>query len=133
MSGVVIDTTIWISALAFGGVPALAVEKAAANFKIAISKEIYKEIVEVVNRSKFEGKVNMTLVIRRLDLILAKRGEWVSLRGDITDCPDPKDNKFLDCALVAGANLILSSDRHLRRMDPYRGIRIVNPQEFLLL
>ena len=55
------------------------------------------------------------------------------LCGDVTDCVDPKDNKFLDCTLVAGASVILSSDRHLRSMDPYREIRIVDPQEFLLL
>ena len=131
---VVVDTTIWISGLAFGGAPLRALEHAIAYYTIAISKEIYDEIVDVFCRPKFIGKVNIPSIIEDLNLFLTRaKAEWFTLRGTVTDCPDPKDNKFLDCALAAGAGLILSSDRHLRRMDPYGGIRIVNPQEFLLL
>ena len=131
---VVVDTTVWISALIFGGVPLRALEHAVAYYTVAISREIYGEIVDVFCRPKFIGKVNTSFVIEELNLFLNKaKAEWFALRGTVTDCPDPKDNKFLDCALVAGASLILSSDRHLRSMDPYQGIRIVNPQEFLLL
>jgi putative PIN family toxin of toxin-antitoxin system len=131
---VVVDTTVWISALIFGGVPLRALEHAVAFYTIAISREIYNEIVDVFCRPKFVGKVNTAFVVEELDLFLNKaKAEWFTLRGNITDCLDPKDDKFLDCALVAEARVILSSDRHLRRMDPYRGIRILTPQDFLLL
>ncbi|MFL6466118.1 MAG: putative toxin-antitoxin system toxin component, PIN family [Bryobacteraceae bacterium] len=125
---VVVDTTVWISALIFGGVPLRSLRHAVAFYTIAISREIYNEIADVFCRPKFVGKVNTAFVVEELDLFLNKaKAEWFSLRGNITDCLDPRDDKFLDCALVAGANVILSSDRHLRRMDPYHGIRILNP------
>jgi putative PIN family toxin of toxin-antitoxin system len=131
---IVIDTTVWISGLIFGGVPLLALQHAIAYYTIAISKEIHDEIVDVFCRPKFVGKVNVPSILEEFDAFLAKaETKWFVPRGTVADCPDPKDNKLLDCALVAGAGLILSSDRHLRRLDPYRGIRIVNPQEFLLL
>ena len=133
MKPIVIDTGIWISALVFQGTPGHAVKKASAEYMIAIATEIYEEIVDVLHRPKFARRVNPLLTIELLDSILKESSAWFALRGTVTDCPDPKENKFLDCALVAGAGLILSSDRHLRRMDPYHGIRIMNPQEFLLL
>jgi uncharacterized protein len=133
MRRVVIDTGIWVSALVFKGTPGRAVEKAAAGYIIAISKEIYDEIVDVLNRPKFANRVGPSSTIKILESILEEGSQWVSLRGDVADCVDPKDNKFLDCALVAGASVILSSDQHLQSMDPYQDMRIVDPQEFLLL
>ena len=128
-----VDTTIWISALIFGGVPLRALEYAGTHYIIAISREIYDEVVDVLSRQKFAGKINAFLVIKKLNTFLNEaEAEWVSLRGNVRDCLDPKDNKFLDCALAAGAGVILSSDWHLRSMDPYHGLRILNPQEFLL-
>ena len=134
MKRVVIDAGIWVSALVFKGTPGRAVEKAAAEYMIVMAREIYEEVVDVLNRPKFAQRVHPLLSVELLDSILNRaKAEWFVLRGTVMDCLDPKDNKFLDCALVSGAGLILSSDRHLRRMDPYQGIRIVSPQEFLLL
>jgi uncharacterized protein len=133
MKRIVIDTGVWVSALVFKGKPGRAVEKAATECIIAISKEIYDEIVDVLNRPKFADRVDPLSTVKLLESILKEGSQWVSLRGDVADCVDPKDNKFLDCALVAEASVILSSDRHLRSMDPYKGIRIVDPQEFLRL
>ena len=44
---------------------------------------------------------------------------------------DPDDDIFIECALVAGATLIISNDRHLLKMDGYQGIRVVPPIDFL--
>jgi putative PIN family toxin of toxin-antitoxin system len=74
------------------------------------------------------------------------RDEFVSLmRGEVKlfqgfggvpansspSCRDPKDNKFLALALGAGADAIVSSDKDLPVLHPWRGIRIVTPAEFL--
>ena len=49
----------------------------------------------------------------------------------VTDCRDAKDNKYLDLALAAGAQTIVSSDADLLSLDPWRDIRIVTPAEFV--
>jgi predicted nucleic acid-binding protein len=46
-------------------------------------------------------------------------------------CRDPKDNQFLALALVAEANLLISSDEDLLVLHPWRGIPIVTPALFL--
>jgi len=44
---------------------------------------------------------------------------------------DPEDNKFLECALDAGADFIVSGDRHLLDLKIFKGIKIVKCKKFL--
>jgi uncharacterized protein len=44
---------------------------------------------------------------------------------------DPDDDKFIECAIVARAGFIVSSDRHLLDLETYQGVKIVSPEEFL--
>ena len=50
----------------------------------------------------------------------------------ITECADPKDDKFLALALAVNAELILASEAHLTQMHPWRGIPILPPAAFLV-
>lgn len=46
--------------------------------------------------------------------------------------PDPNDEMFLECALAAEADYIVSGDkRHLLPLRQFRGIPIVSPSDFL--
>jgi predicted nucleic acid-binding protein len=44
---------------------------------------------------------------------------------------DPEDDKFVDTAIVAGANVIVSGDRHLLALGCVEGIEIVTARQFL--
>jgi putative PIN family toxin of toxin-antitoxin system len=44
---------------------------------------------------------------------------------------DPDDDKLLAVAIAAGADVIVSSDRHLLGLDPYGSVRILRPTAFL--
>jgi len=46
---------------------------------------------------------------------------------------DAGDDKVLWCALVGEAELIVTYDHHLLRLDPFRGVRIVTPEALLTL
>lgn len=43
---------------------------------------------------------------------------------------DPEDNKLLSCAAAAGAQYLISSDRHLLSLGQYEGTNIVSPSRF---
>lgn len=43
---------------------------------------------------------------------------------------DPEDDKFLAAALAGGAGWLVTNDRHLLGLDPYRSVRIVTPPAF---
>jgi putative PIN family toxin of toxin-antitoxin system len=47
-------------------------------------------------------------------------------------CRNPKDDKFLACAVEGEAHYLVSSDRDLLEMRRYRDVAIVNPGQFLL-
>jgi len=44
---------------------------------------------------------------------------------------DPTDDKYVACALEAGAKYIVSGDKHLTRLRHYQGIEIVTPAFFI--
>ena len=44
---------------------------------------------------------------------------------------DPKDNKYLELALAAGAETIVSSDEDLLVLHPWRSVRILRPADYL--
>lgn len=44
---------------------------------------------------------------------------------------DPTDNIFLDCALEAKADYIVSGDKHLRNLKHFQGVEIVDLTTFL--
>lgn len=48
---------------------------------------------------------------------------------------DPDDNKFVDCAIAAGAEYLVSEDKHLRIINqyPYFNITLLKLAEFKLL
>jgi predicted nucleic acid-binding protein len=48
----------------------------------------------------------------------------------VTDCRDPKDDKYLELALAAGAEIIVSSDDDLLVLHPWRGARILRPADY---
>jgi uncharacterized protein len=46
-------------------------------------------------------------------------------------CDDPDDDKFFECAIAGGANLIVSGDKHLLKISDYKGIKVVRPRQFV--
>ncbi len=45
---------------------------------------------------------------------------------------DPQDNMFLECAMAAQAEFIVSGDRHLKKIVACRGIPILSPRQYLI-
>jgi predicted nucleic acid-binding protein len=44
---------------------------------------------------------------------------------------DPTDDRILECALAAGAEAMISGDRHLLTIGTFRGMTIQRPADFL--
>lgn len=132
---VVLDTNTLVSgAIIPGSTPAKAINKAFAECAIYISTETLDEIASVIQRKKFDRYFANTGVSREqfLDNYLGNAIR-VEPTVHVTDCSDPKDNKFLSLALAANADFLVSGDKkHLLSMSPYRGIRIVTATQFLI-
>jgi predicted nucleic acid-binding protein len=58
--------------------------------------------------------------------------ENVEIPGDLHGIAgDPDDDKFIECALVSGALLIVSGDHHLLDLGEYEGVRIISAADFV--
>jgi len=127
---VVIDTGVWVSALHFAlrrGTPRLAIEKAAQECTIATCRAIDEEVLHILP-AKFGWSAE--------DAYAAMRAVFpfpiqVEISGNLRVCRDPNDDMVIECTVAAGAQFIVSGDKDLLALDPFKEIRIVTPAEFL--
>ncbi|MGB2974275.1 MAG: putative toxin-antitoxin system toxin component, PIN family [Candidatus Competibacter sp.] len=129
---VVLDTNILISAaINAKSLPAFTVMRSFETCDVYCCQETFDELAEVIFRPKldkyFRGQENRYefLELMKLNMIPAE------ITLTVTDCPDPKDNKFLALARSVNAHFLVSGDKkHLLSMNPYHGIAIMNIAEF---
>lgn len=127
----VIDTNTFISAVLLPeSVARQAMDKAVTQGNVLASEATVAEVMRVITRPKFDRYVPYES--RRLALsLLLQRTTLIPVAVQITDCRDPKDNKFLEIAVAGQADVIISGDDDLLVLHPYHGISICKPGEFL--
>jgi uncharacterized protein len=128
---IVLDTNTYVSGFIFiNSITAKALEKAQENYQLVFSEPTWAELVDVINRSKFNKYLDE---LTRLDILreLKKGVIFIEPTETITDCRDPKDNKFLELAVAANAEFIVTGDLDLLILNPFRNIAILKSGEFL--
>ncbi len=130
MYKVVLDTNVLISAIVFGGKPREVFELILMEkVNLAISREILNEMRGVLSGRKFRYPQQ---VLHSILHSLENLAEFVVPQKPVKIIKDdPADNRILECALEAGAHIIISGDRHLLDVKRYRGIEIISPSDFL--
>jgi len=127
---VVIDTGVFISAaIKTQTVPSIAVYQAEQRGVLLKSHTTEAELMEVIDRPYLSRLIGPTARNRLVQLMAMS--ELVAITERFTACRDPKDDKFLELAVNGGADLILTGDRDLLVLDPFRGIPIVAPVTFV--
>ncbi len=130
---IVLDTNTIVSALCFPqSIARQAFNRAINAHQIVASEATWAELTEVVNRSKFDKYIPK---IQRLAFIetVKQKAIFYEITETITDCRDPKDNKFLEIAVAADAQYIVTGDLDLLILNPFRTIFILKSGDFLAL
>jgi len=129
---VVVDTNVFISSLLnTEGNPRKVVDLwRYEKITLCVSQEILAEYFAVLSRfgvsREPEGKQLLQLFQNRYNQVFLTFTPAISAIRE-----DPADNKFIECAVAAGAKYIVSGDRHLLNLKAFKGIRILPPTEFL--
>ncbi len=135
MTRVVLDANIFVSAvLKSTGNPARIIEMVKEErIKLLVSPDIL-------------GEVRATLLYPKLKNLHRRSARWVkgflqelSAKADITPGElevnaikdDPSDNIYLACAVEGKAEFIVSGDAHLKNLQSFQNIPIVDPATFL--
>lgn len=125
----VLDTNIFISALALPGGQAEKAVLAAVEgrFELVISKPIIHEVLGVLAR-KFERDAEE---LARVAVFLAELGDVIHPRKAVRILRDEPDNRILECAHAARADVIVTGDRAMLALGQYMETRVMTLREFL--
>jgi len=126
---VVLDTNIFVSSIFWRGNPHKIVEKALnKEIQIFVSVNIIDELEKVLKRDFEEPE---EYIEKQINLIL-EYSEVVKTDVKVNIVKeDPDDNKIIECAISANADYIITGDNHLLKLKEHRGIKILNPADFL--
>ena len=126
-----LDTNVLISGLCFGGKPARVLEHAlTGRIKLFTSTVLIDEFKSVMD-AKFPGrKVAILDTLYELSQVweLVPEASLPKLRHIVAD---PADDRVLECAVAARADIILSGDKHLLDLKSFGKISILTVSDFL--
>ncbi len=126
----VFDNNVLVSAALLAGVPRKAFDKLLDNGTVLVSVQVLLELADVLNREKFDKYVTHDERMRFMVSFL-KVVEMVEISETITACRDPKDDKLLELAVCGKADFLVTGDKDLLVLNPFRGVEIITPREFL--
>ena len=100
------------------------------NYQLCLTTEILLEYQEVLTRKHgwhdAENTLRAIMLLPNL-LFLPDYKRWNLIKTD------PDDNKFVDCAIAAGAKFLVSEDRHFRILSQIEEpkVEVITLQEFV--
>jgi putative PIN family toxin of toxin-antitoxin system len=127
---IVADTNIFISSFFFGGNPRKIMERViSGDDRLFICKEILHETASVMARSKFNvSNEYITRFIRSIEDV----AHHITITGTVQQiCRDSKDDKILECALLANSDCIITGDNDLLILEEFRGIKILTANKYV--
>lgn len=133
MLRVVIDTSSLVSYVLTQGelMRRVVAHWRAGTFTLLSSPATRAELADVLARPAIRQLATAPLdeLVRGLERFSKHVPGVLDLSGA---CRDPKDDKFLACAVEGEAHYLVSSDFDLLDMRRYRDVAIINPGQFLL-
>jgi putative PIN family toxin of toxin-antitoxin system len=125
----VFDSNIFVSALAIPGDQA---ERAVdlvidGRVSLAISKPIIHEVLGVLAHKFSRGPEELA----RTAVFLSDLAELVAPRRKLAVLDDEPDNRILECAVAADADIIVTGDRAMLNLKAYGQIRFLSLRQWL--
>lgn len=127
---VVIDSNVIISAFGWDGKPEAVLALMEQGYILNhTTQEMFDELKRVVAYPKL--KFSPSLQAKILEFVFS----WSAFVSNVAPvavvADDPDDDKFIACAVAAGASHLVSGDPHLLAVGSYQDIRILTPAQFL--
>jgi len=127
---VVLDTNILISTILTQGKPFQVLHWVLEHGVLIFSDATFDELAVRIQRPKFDRYVSQK---RRSEVLadLEAVAEWTAISGALHACRDPDDDKFLETAMAAQADGIVTGDADLLALCPFERLQIMTAAAFL--
>ena len=99
---------------------------------ILVSGVLVGELSRVLGRDRFDRYVTREERDEFLESLI-RESNLIEITEAVQVCRDPKDDQVLELAVNGNATYILTGDADLLVLNPFRGVEIVTPAEFLKL
>ena len=126
---VVIDTNIFISGIFWKGKSYQILNLWRRDkFSIVISAETITELIRVLRDFKIKLSED---AIKELVTLILENAIMVYPQERLNIVKDESDNRFLEAAIAGNAKCVVTQDNQLLTLAEFRGIKILNPADFL--
>ncbi len=124
---IVLDTNVFISGVFWSGPPHRVLMLWAGNkINILVTKKILNEYLRILYKIDHSGDI-----ARKWGAFVLENSLILEDKNLVQICRDPEDNKFLNCAIMGGANYLVSGDDDLLSLKLIGSTEIINPSKFL--
>jgi putative PIN family toxin of toxin-antitoxin system len=130
---VVFDSNVWISIFTNKVLSREFSEIINKTVIVYISEEILKEISRALTYPKI-NQILMAVGVQEKQVLraIASNSTIVSPKRKIKCVKeDPDDDKIIECAIAANADVVLTGDKHLLTLHKFKKVKILSPREFL--
>jgi putative PIN family toxin of toxin-antitoxin system len=125
---VVVDTNVFVSIFQFGGGISEILDLALqGTIELFTSQAIIEELRGVL-QEKFHWSTER---VNSVTEALLRFCRLINSGATLRVCRDPDDDRVLECALAAVAEVIVSGDRDLQDLGSFRDTPIMSPRGFL--
>lgn len=126
---VVVDTNVFVSGIFWKGPPSKVLSAwQKGQFKLVVSPPILEEYRRILNDL---SHVHPNPILGPIMDLVSLNAEMVNpVRFVKAVCADHDDDKFLEAAIVARANYVVSGDKALLAVKSIKGSTIIKPSGF---
>jgi putative PIN family toxin of toxin-antitoxin system len=124
----VIDTNIFVSGIFWGGIPHKILEAWISDkFELLVSDFILEEYFQTL-KNLSSGKRDD--LVDKWYMLISENATIIESKKRLHLCRDPKDDKFLDCAVSGNAQYIVSGDKDLLVLGNVFSTQIIKASPF---
>ncbi|TVP46929.1 MAG: putative toxin-antitoxin system toxin component, PIN family [Mongoliibacter sp.] len=126
---VIFDTNIWISFLIGKRLAQIKKYIVDGKIKIVVCEQLLKEIETVTSRQKLKKYFPPESVKELIDLLEAI-GENVEISSKYFVSRDPKNDFLFDLIDFSKADFLVTGDKDLLELNPFKTAQIITPKVF---
>lgn len=131
---VVIDTNVFIRYLLR---PSAAIRRLVEDLwledrvVVVSAPELFQELKDVLDRESIRAFIRSDEGTVLLEVMQIKAEIYSSLGEIPAYSRDPKDDKFIACAIAAQSTFLITEDRDLLALGEIAGVQIMTPYDFI--